>query len=103
MIQTRTPMTPRRLLPPLLMLATAMLSGCGSFTLFEARCVRAEDYAGVVDNPPLQIPAGLQGQDPRNAVRVPPLNEPERKRGADEPCLDAPPRFSAPKETRPAA
>jgi uncharacterized lipoprotein len=95
-------MTPRRLLP-LLMLAMATLSGCGSVKLFEARCVRPEDYAQVVDNPPLQIPAGLQGPDPRNAVRVPPLNEPERKRGADEPCLDAPPRFSAPKETRPAA
>lgn len=95
-------MSSRRLLP-LLILATATLSGCGSFSLFEARCVRPEDYAQVVDNPPLQIPAGLQGPEPRNAVRVPPLGEPERKRGADEPCLDAPPRFSAAKETRPAA
>lgn len=95
-------MTSRRLLP-LLMLALATLSGCGSFKLFEGRCVRPEDYAQVADNPPLQIPAGLQGPDPRNALRVPPLNEPERKRAADEPCLDAPPRYSAPKETRPAA
>lgn len=95
-------MTLRRLLP-LLFPALALLGGCSSFNLFEGRCVRPEDYAQVVDNPPLQIPAGLQGPDPRNALRVPPLAEPERRRAPDEPCLDAPPRFAAPKETRPAA
>lgn len=96
-------MAPRRFLALCCVAVATLVGGCSPAKFFEGRCVRAEDYAQVVDNPPLKIPAGLQGPDPRNAVRIPPLEEPERKRGADEPCLDAPPRFAAPKETRPAA
>ncbi len=63
----------------------------------------AEDYAAAVDNQPLQVPAGLQGPDTRSALPVPPLAEPERPRRADEPCLDAPPRYANPAPVRPAA
>jgi uncharacterized lipoprotein len=86
---------------PLLVAATLVLPGCGR--LFKATCVKAEDYAGAVDNKPLQIPAGLQGPDTRTALPVPPLNEPERPRQAAEPCLDAPPRYANPAPARPAA
>ena len=46
---------------------------------------------------PLKAPPGLQDPDTRNALRVPPLDTPERIRGKNEPCLDAPPPFANPK------
>jgi uncharacterized lipoprotein len=90
-----------RLRVPMLVAALLVLPGCGS--LFKATCVRPEDYAGAVDNKPLQIPAGLQGPDTRSALPVPPLSEPERPRRPDEPCLDAPPAYANPAPARPAA
>jgi len=92
---------PSRSWVPLLIAATLALSSCGR--LFKATCVKSEDYAAAVDNQPLQIPAGLQGPDTRSALPVPPLAEPERPRRADEPCLDAPPRYANPAPVRPAA
>jgi hypothetical protein len=47
--------------------------------------------------PPLKAPAGLETPDTRNALRVPVLNTPERPRGRNEPCLDAPPPFESAK------
>ncbi|MCC6171619.1 MAG: hypothetical protein IT481_06285 [Gammaproteobacteria bacterium] len=85
----------------LLSVAMLLLGGCGS--LFKSSCAKPEDYAGAVDNKPLQIPAGLQGPDTRSALPVPPLNEPERPRAADESCLDAPPRYAVPAPVKPAA
>ncbi|MCU0759278.1 MAG: hypothetical protein MUF07_08815 [Steroidobacteraceae bacterium] len=85
----------------LLLVASALLAGCGS--VFKATCARPEDYATAVDNGPLKVPAGLQGPDTRSALSVPPLQEPERPRSADEPCLDAPPRYSGPAPAKPAA
>jgi hypothetical protein len=49
------------------------------------------------------VPPGLDAPDTRNALPIPPLSEPERPRKAEDPCLDAPPKYSVPKETRPAA
>ena len=43
--------------------------------------------------PPLQIPAGLDAPDTRNAIRIPPLDEPERPRAPTDPCLSRPPSF----------
>jgi hypothetical protein len=51
--------------------------------------------------PPLQAPPGLEAPDTRNALRVPPLNTPERTRGKDEPCLSAPPPYATPKAAEP--
>ena len=78
-----------------------VLAGCGR--LFKASCGRPGDYAGAVNNEPLKIPPGLDGPDTRSALPIPPLAEPERPRKADDPCLDAPPKYAVPKETRPAA
>lgn len=52
------------------------------------------DYVGAQEMPPLKAPEGLDAPNTRNALKVPPLNTPERVRGRDEPCLDTPPPFS---------
>ena len=75
------------------LVATTGLSGC-----FKSKMVSCnqtnKDYAGAKDLPPLQAPPGLDAPDTRNALRVPPLNTPERPRAKDEPCLSAPPPYS---------
>jgi uncharacterized lipoprotein len=53
-----------------------------------------KDYVGAKEMPPLKAPAGLESPDTRNALKVPALNTPERTRGVDEACLDAPPPFT---------
>jgi hypothetical protein len=45
--------------------------------------------------PPLRAPAGLDAPDTRNAVKVPPLAEPEKPRGKDDPCLSQPPAYGS--------
>jgi len=62
-----------------------------------------KDYVGAKEMPPLKAPDGLDTPDTRNALKVPVLNTPERVRGRDEACLDAPPAFSAEKAAVPAA
>jgi uncharacterized lipoprotein len=82
-----------------LMAATA-LSGC--FKSKMSSCNQTnKDYAGAQEMPPLQSPPGLDAPNTRNALKVPPLNTPERVRGKDEPCLDIPPPFSTPKAAAP--
>jgi uncharacterized lipoprotein len=55
-----------------------------------------KDYVGAKEMPPLKAPPELQAPDTRNALKVPPLNTPERVRGKSEPCLDIPPPFATP-------
>jgi uncharacterized lipoprotein len=43
--------------------------------------------------PPLKMPPGLDAPDTRNAIKVPPLDEPERPRAPTDPCLSQPPSF----------
>jgi len=75
-------------------LSAAALSGCKSRLV---SCHQSDkDYAGATEVPPLQAPPGLDAPDTRNALKVPPLNTPERVRGKGEPCLDAPPPFASP-------
>jgi uncharacterized lipoprotein len=77
----------------------AAMSGCKSHA---ASCHQSnKDYAGAQELPQLQAPPGLEAPDTRNALKVPPLNTPERVRDKHEPCLDAPPPFSTPKATDP--
>ena len=73
-------------------LAVSALSGCGKRMVACKQDTR--DYAGAQELPPLKAPAGLDAPNTRNALKVPPLNTPERVRGRDEPCLDQPPPFS---------
>jgi uncharacterized lipoprotein len=76
-------------------LAAGSLSGCGKHL---ASCKQDDkDYVGAKEMPPLKAPDGLETPDTRNALKVPPLNTPERTRARDEPCLDAPPPFSTEK------
>ncbi len=77
------------------LLSGALLAGCKSNS---TSCKQSnKDYAGAPELPPLKAPAGLEVPDTRNALKVPPLNTPERPRGKDEPCLDMPPPFTSPK------
>jgi uncharacterized lipoprotein len=83
------------------LLAVSALSGCGKRL---AACKQDnKDYVGAAELPPLKAPPGLEAPNTRNALKVPPLNTPERIRGRGEPCLDAPPPYSTPKPATPAA
>jgi uncharacterized lipoprotein len=73
--------------------AVASLSGCGK--RIQSCKQDNKDYAGAREMPPLKAPAGLEAPDTRNSLKVPALNTPERPRGRDEPCLDAPPPFNS--------
>src|SRR5262245_1980231 len=81
------------------LLCVAALSGCKSRM---TTCSQDDhEYAGAQEMPPLQAPPGLDAPDTRNALKVPPLNTPERKRGKNEPCLDIPPTFDPKKNPAP--
>ena len=77
------------------MLAVAAVSGCKS--RMESCSQSNKNYAGAKELPPLKAPPGLDTPNTRNALKVPPLNTPERVRGKNEPCLDIPPPFTSPK------
>jgi uncharacterized lipoprotein len=82
-------------------LALAVLPGCKS--KMQSCHQTNKDYAGAREMPPLQAPPGLEAPNTRNALKVPPLNTPERIRGKDEPCLDIPPPFSTKSAATPAS
>jgi len=44
--------------------------------------------------PGLTVPVGLTPPDTRNQVKIPTLNEPERMRAKNEPCLAQPPSYA---------
>jgi uncharacterized lipoprotein len=75
------------------------LAGCK--TPLESCSQTNKDYAGAQELPPLKAPPGLDPPDTRNALKVPPIQAPERVRGKNEPCLDTPPPFTTPKATEP--
>ena len=80
-------------------LALAAVSGCKSRMV---SCSQTnKDYAGAKELPPLTAPPGLEAPNTRNALKVPPLNTPERVRGKNEPCLDIPPPFTSSKTEAP--
>lgn len=89
----------------LLTLAAALLAlgGCGSWNVFKGTCAKPGDFAGVVDNPPLKIPAGRDAPDTRAALAIPALDAPEAPRPADSPCIDTPPKFTPAPPKRPQA
>jgi uncharacterized lipoprotein len=86
----------------ILLLASALLlSGCGR--LFKTTCAKPEDFAGAEERPLLKLPAGRDAPDTRQALPIPPLDEPEKPRSEADPCLDTPPRYSIPRQPPPAA
>jgi hypothetical protein len=78
--------------------AIPMLSGC---SLYGALFHRSHDngcsekpFRGSTENlPGLVVPEGLSSPDVRNEVKIPALNEPERVRAKNEPCLAQPPSY----------
>ena len=76
-------------------LVLALLPGCK--TRGQTCKQDNKDYVGARELPPLKAPPDLEAPDTRNALKVPPLNTPERVRGKTEPCLDIPPPFATPK------
>jgi uncharacterized lipoprotein len=85
----------------LLCASALVLSGCGR--LFKTTCAKPEDFAAAEERPPLKMPAGRDAPDTRQALPIPPLNEPEKPRSEADPCLDTPPRYAIPRPTAPAA
>jgi uncharacterized lipoprotein len=85
-------------IPTLLMaccLGALLLPGCKSHG---TTCKQDnKDYVGAKELPPLKAPPGLEPPDTRNALKVPPLDTPERPRAKNEACLDVPPPFANPK------
>ena len=61
----------------------------------QARCREPAIGGNSKDLPPLKVPAGLDAPDTRNAIKVPPLNEPEVPRVPSDPCLSQPPSFKS--------
>lgn len=74
--------------------ALVPLAGCGAL---RGNCHEPGAYTKATSIPPLSIPAGLEAPDTRAALRIPEIQEPERVRGPTEPCLESPPKLSAPK------
>jgi len=75
--------------------ALVLLPGCKSHG---TTCKQDnKDYVGAQELPPLKAPPGLDPPDTRNALKIPPLDAPERPRGKNEACLDVPPPFATPK------
>ncbi|HJS21826.1 MAG TPA: hypothetical protein VJ764_04160 [Steroidobacteraceae bacterium] len=65
----------------------ASVTGCRSFSC-GAPPVGNDDSI-----PPLEIPAGLEPPDTRNALKIPELSEPERPRTEADGCLEEPPSY----------
>jgi hypothetical protein len=67
---------------------SACVAGCKSYS-----CDAPQNYGNGDTIPPLDIPAGLEPPDTRNALKIPELAEPERPRTKAEGCLDQPPSY----------
>jgi uncharacterized lipoprotein len=78
------------------------ITGCKALRRSSA-CLKPGAYVGAQNVKPLVVPEGLDAPDTRGALRIPELKQPARARTATDGCLDAPPKFAVPKETKPAA
>lgn len=77
------------------MVAALVLQGSCSWLGRSGSKCREPAVPVAEDRAPLRAPAGLDAPDTRNAVKVPPLNEPERPRGKGDPCLSEPPPYGS--------
>jgi uncharacterized lipoprotein len=67
----------------------ASVGGCKSFSACSAPSGDGNDET----IPPLEVPAGLEPPDTRNALKIPELSEPERPRTSADGCLEEPPSY----------
>ena len=75
--------------------ALLLTGGCHVLT---SSCNNPQAYSAAREIAPLKIPVGLDGPDTAQALKIPPLNQPEVPRGSDAPCLEDPPVWAgAPK------
>jgi opacity protein-like surface antigen len=79
----------------LMLLATG---GCASLHHRKSKsstphCPEPAISPDVKNMPPLRVPPGLDAPDTRNAIKVPPLTEPQLARAPTDPCLSSPPSF----------
>jgi uncharacterized lipoprotein len=91
----------------LTLLTVLVTAGCNPFRRGDARaalCKEPEGYADAVEAPTIQIPAGLQSPDTRNALRIPDLaGPPPPPRTVEQGCLDQPPPYTVVKPAEPEA
>jgi len=74
----------------------ASSAGCSWFHHgSRAKCREPTIGANARNLPPLKVPSGLDAPDTRNAVKIPPLTEPEHPRGLKDPCLSSPPSYKS--------
>lgn len=77
-------------------------SGCKSL-LHSKACLKPGGYVDARNEQPLKVPAGMDAPDTRGALKIPELPQPAKARTAADGCLDAPPKYEAPKASKPAA
>jgi hypothetical protein len=82
-----------------LMTLLATVSGCHA--LRGKSCHGTQSYMKAKSVPPLAVPPGLDAPDTTNALRLPNLTEPPPPpRHGDQPCLDEPPSFKVPQQSK---
>ncbi|HEY3809519.1 MAG TPA: hypothetical protein VGL50_06235 [Steroidobacteraceae bacterium] len=77
-----------------------LLSGCSVWnSLFhrshDNRCTEKPFQGNTETLAGLRVPEGLSPPEQRNQVKIPKLNEPERVRSKNEPCLSQPPSYAS--------
>ncbi len=79
------------------------LSGCHMFHTLTHSCeLDTDSYRKATSVTPLRVPLGIDPPDVKSALQIPALNEPALPpRGAKDPCLDEPPKFTEPPRLRP--
>ncbi len=68
----------------------ALISGCH---LLRANCHAPQEYQQARQLAPLKVPAGLDSPDVANALIIPSAGLVPPSPGANDACLDEPPRF----------
>jgi uncharacterized lipoprotein len=79
-------------LPMAAVAAAAFVSGCGLLPDAYTGCDEARPYQSAKDQGKLRVPAGADMPDPRNALKIPELKNPELPRDPGR-CLEHPPPY----------
>jgi len=80
-----------------------LMGGCHVRTLLEPDCHHPQEYQRAAQVAPLKVPEGLDSPNVSGALVIPEVAVAPPPVGANEACLDAPPRFKEPVPLKPAA